>query len=245
MNKRGQIYLLASIIIGLVIFVLASKTNIINTALQNNDFKEITQNYNSESAKSVSSLIKEGKNENDIALKFAEFSVVFTQYSKTKNPSFGLIYFFNYNNNLHIGNFLDQNVKVFTSNENLNDPNSGIFLVGCFSIVSSSLDYNQFQISMPQNAATFYGENGRPSTSVYGPCTKRISPAPSYVNLQIGDESIDYKVDIIQNQPQVAVISRESLSQDRKVFVDHQFIRGNRHTNNNQNSGSNNGNHNQ
>jgi len=216
MNKRGQIYLLASIIIGLVIFVLASKTNIINITPTNNDFKEITENYNSESGKVMGELIKSGKSDSDVSLNFASFSVLFTQYSKTKNPSFGLIYFLNYNGILRIGNFLDQGVKIITPT------NTEISLQGCFSQLPASISYGEFQQTFYRSLSYFQ------SGSAYAECIREI-PAPSFINLQIGDEQIDYRVDILANQPQVAVISRASSSQDRKVFVDHQFIRGNRH----------------
>ena len=57
MDKRGQIYLIVSLIIGLVIFVLTSQPNTINLTPHNNDFKLISQNYNQESNRFLGTLI--------------------------------------------------------------------------------------------------------------------------------------------------------------------------------------------
>ncbi len=219
MNKRGQVYILFALVIALVVFVLTNKSNIINITPSDSEFKEISENYETESSNLVSSLIKFNKLDEEISEQFATFSILFTQYSKSKNPSFGLVYFLNHNNVLRVGNFLDKNIKVTGGSSDIN-------LEGCYSLVPVFINYNTFQINNYIDYET-YRRN-----SITSPCVNEITPAPDQIILKIGDEEIEYEVNIIPQQPRVVVISRENLFQDRKVFLDDQFVKGKRHRDN-------------
>ncbi len=210
MNKRGQIYLVSSLIIGLVVFVLVTQSNVVNITPTDNDFKSISQNYNQESTQFLSSIIIKDKTKTDyISKQFATFSSLFTQYSKSQNPTFGLIYFLNFDNNLYAGNFLDKEIR-------LNDENwqKEEIIPGCSQNIDARISIDKFSI-----------ENNIPIEK-FTNCYK-ILPAPNgEFNLKIGDEEINYDINIRPGQPEVVVISRESVVQDRKVFVENQFIKG-------------------
>ena len=134
MNKKGQIYLIVSLIIGLVIFVLTSQPNTINITPSDDDFKVISQNYNQESSQFLASLIKDQvTDENIIQERFTKFSVVFTQYAKSRNPSFGLIYLLNYNGKLYMCNFLDKRIEI-----KVNPPFN---LEGCYTNIPAKVTY--------------------------------------------------------------------------------------------------------
>lgn len=210
MNKRGQIYLIASLIIGLIIFILVTRSNLVNITPTDNDFKFLSQNYNQESTQFLSSIIAKDKTKTDyISKQFSTFSSLFTQYSKSQNPTFGLIYFLNFDGNLYIGNFLDKEVR-------LNDENwqNEEVIPGCSQNIDVRISFDKFSI-----------ENNIPAGE-FTNCYKILIAPNDKFNLKIGDEEIDYDITIRPGQPEVVVISRESTFQDRKVFVENQFIKG-------------------
>ncbi len=220
MNKKGQIYLIISLLVGLVIFVLTSEPNTVNITPHDDDFKLISQNYNQESSKFLSSLIENSiTTPSEIEKKFTEFSIVFTQYSKSQNPTFGLIYFLNYNNNLYVGNFLDKAITF--------QVNPTYTLSGCYGDISAVISYgDRGSVTEKIDAKVYSTKN----------CITTVTGLPddkdSVVTLNLeGEEEIVYEVNIILGQPEVIIISRESEGEDRKVFVEKQFIKGKRDKN--------------
>src|SRR3989344_1476214 len=101
-GKRGQIYLLAALILGLVIFLLVAETNVVKETVIEDDFESLAKNYEIESAKFMNSILERGIT--DIPNEFLKFTIIFSSYAKTKNPEFGIIYAFINNNRLYIGN---------------------------------------------------------------------------------------------------------------------------------------------
>ena len=53
MQKRGQVYLLTVIILAFVIYLLYTDTNVVKRTILDDDFEELSQNYDVESAKFV------------------------------------------------------------------------------------------------------------------------------------------------------------------------------------------------
>ena len=217
MNKKGQIYLVVSLIIGLVIFVLTSKPNIINVTPSEDDFSEISQNFNQESGRFISSRIKEGATSEMISEHFNGFGLTFTQYSKSQNPSFGLIYLLNYNGKLYVGNFLEKHITL--TDESWVTPGNEIQIIpGCFEIISVTASYDIF------------GTGTTLSSGEFNICTKTLdTPLDNNFILKIGEESIDYEINVIDGQAEVVVISRENIFEDRRVFLENQFIKGKKH----------------
>ena len=214
MDKRGQIYLVVSLIIGLVIFVLTSKPNIINITPIEDDFKEISQNFNQEAGRFISSRIKEGETNEIIAEQFTRFSLTFTQYSKNQNPTFGLIYLLNYNGKLYVGNFLDKQI-ILTDESWITPENPNQIILGCFESITVSANYDIFNLGTTINSGEFSS------------CTKVLeTPLDNNFILKIGEEEIDYEIKVIEGQAEVIVISRENVFEDRKVFLENQFIKG-------------------
>ncbi|MEK6861773.1 MAG: hypothetical protein AABY07_07430, partial [Nanoarchaeota archaeon] len=127
MNKRGQVYLLAALIIGFILFIVITPSNIVRELTIDDRFEELSKNFEIESAKFINYLIKEEK---DVPSSFLNFTILFTSYSKTKNPDFGLIYAFIKDNKLYIGNYLDDQARFKFQNQNVN-------LNGCFQQVNT------------------------------------------------------------------------------------------------------------
>ena len=57
MNKRGQVYILAALIISVVIFILALRPNVIIQEKIEDDFEKLSGNYEYESTRFINSLI--------------------------------------------------------------------------------------------------------------------------------------------------------------------------------------------
>jgi len=124
MKKRGQIYILVAIILGFVIYLLSVNLNFTKGTVFSDFFIEISDNYDKESAKFLTSLSQEllKNSELNIQKNFNEFSGKFTSYSKTINSAFGFIYFFDYSHGdsrrLIVGNHLDQPILVWVDETN-------------------------------------------------------------------------------------------------------------------------------
>ena len=211
MNKRGQIYLIVSLLVGLVILALTSQPNTINVTPSDDDFRLISQNYNQESAKFLSSLIENGETDTDeVKNKFTEFSIIFTQYSKSQNPTFGLVYFLNYGNRLYVGNFLDKSITINPT------------IPGCYNYIQAVIKYGS-QGNIRDNL---------PLVDINEKQCNQLIPVnileDNTLEMRIGEEDFVYEINIIPGQPEVMVISRETQGEDRKVFVEKQFIKGKR-----------------
>ena len=129
MNKRGQIYILAALIIVFVLYTLYKETNIVKESIIEDDFREISKNYELESSRFLNQLIQSNS---DVRSSFINFTVLFTSYAKTKNPNFGLIYSFLYQNKLYIGNYMDTNINFNFGSSNYN-------LNGCYAQINASV----------------------------------------------------------------------------------------------------------
>ncbi|MBI2671602.1 hypothetical protein HYX16_01580 [Candidatus Woesearchaeota archaeon] len=215
MNKKGQVYLVVSLIIGLIVFVLASRPNILNISSTDDDFKEISENYNQESSRFLNTLIKDSADsltQEKISGGFSSFTGVFTQYSKSLNPTFGLIYLLNYKGILYIGNYLDKTI-VFDSTE----------LPGCMEKINATINYGPGGITDTFDLLEFTE------------CKKEIIPIPKIFTFSIKGEDITYEARVVEGQPEIIIVSRENILGSRKVFVEDQYIKGKRKHNENKN----------
>ena len=102
MDKRGQIYLVSALIIVFILYIILTPSNIIKKTTESSNFEDISKNFDRESSRFMNILI--GKKQ-AVYDSFLNFTILFTSYSKTKNPDFGLIYTFAYDNKLYFGNY--------------------------------------------------------------------------------------------------------------------------------------------
>jgi len=153
-------------------------------------------------------LIKESEGEltqEEISGKFSSFTRLFTQYSKSQNPTFGLIYLLNYKGILYLGNYLDKTI-IFDSTE----------LPGCLEKISATITYSLGETTEEYDLQEFTE------------CKKEITPASSTFTFSIKGEEIIYETRIVEGQPEVIIVSRENILGSRKVFVEDHYIKGKR-----------------
>ena len=208
MQKRGQIYLLAALIIGFILFTLVAQTNVVKKTIIEDDFEELSKNYERESSYFVNGLLQ--TNPADFAKKFLKFTVLFTSFSKTKNPEFGLIYAFLYDNHLYVGNYLDTDITL----KHYPPPN---VLKGCYDKIKTSVSLGGLNISTAPVTLSNFKE-----------CTLPHPNNPPVGNNKlvviIGD--IEYVINLTEDNPEIMIVTREEKDKQRKVFMKGNFIKG-------------------
>ena len=198
MQKRGQIYLLAALIIGFILFLLAAQTNIIKKITIEDDFEELSKNYERESANFVNSLLSNPTA--NIEKEFAKFTVLFTSSAKTKNPEFGLVYAFLHQGNVYIGNYLDTKINLLT----ILPPKT---IPGCYALIETSVSLAG--LTIPTSGI---------SLGKFSQCNAVFTAPPSN-KIKIEIESIVYELLLAEDAPDIMMISRETKDNQRKVFI--------------------------
>ena len=201
MNKRGQVYLLVALILALVLYMLMTKTNIIYENEIIDDFETLSRNYDVEASKFMNSLLSSGDiSSEEVKSKFDDFTCDFTKYAKNQNPDFSLIYIFEYENKIYIGNYLKQPIII----------GDEYILRGC-----------------KEGAELQYGAGGQmsggSSLSICGECIQEI---PTISELEISIGSNLYIITITSGRPEIIIVSREDKGEQRKVYTKEEFVGG-------------------
>ncbi|MEM4245401.1 MAG: hypothetical protein QXR60_04330, partial [Candidatus Nanoarchaeia archaeon] len=170
------------------------------------DFEKLSTNYETEGTRLINTIIN---TEGNVSDRFKEFTYAFTAYSKTQNPQFGLIYVLDYNGTVHIGNYLKDEITVAYFESESNPQFIG--LTGCFDSVQSSVSFGALT-----NTFT------TPITDI-NLCVKEINEPyskpnkPKFVHIIIKNSW--YPFELIQNKPQLMMVSRMEQEEQRKVFI--------------------------
>ena len=127
MKKRGQIYILVALIIGIVVFLVVSRTNIFIQEELTTDIQAIGENYVIESNKLINSLIGAKRENISDILSQATTEFVY-QYAKTRDPQFGLVYVFTNQEDAVIENYLNSRVIIEAEKPGLAIGKQGSFL---------------------------------------------------------------------------------------------------------------------
>jgi len=210
MDKRGQVYILAAIILSFLIIALATKMIVVQREKFESDFYELSSNYDKESAKFMN-ILAEKRNEGeietmDVVNLSAGFARDFSIYSKTQNPYFGLLYFFDYDDKVIFGNYLNQDVLFIVCER------PGI-VKGCRSKISAGAEVGGWNIETSFDLGEFVdclnvSASGSDVYSVY---------------FLVGDYL--YNTELKKGITEIAIISNEAKNEQRRVFVD-RFING-------------------
>lgn len=203
MNKRGQVYILAAIILAVILYSLSTTVNYIKQEKLDEDFGKLSKNYELESTKLINNLLLQEVG--DINESFNTFTVLFTSYSKSQNPSYGLVYTLSFkdineNNKIQIGNYL--NKKIYIDDETT-------YLEGCFGEVDATLTFEGLNLGL-----------GITQQDIED-CILTMDFISS---MKIGiptdeEEIIWYNLRIIQNKPQIMIVSHLEEGEQRSVFV--------------------------
>lgn len=213
MNKRGQIYLVAAIIVCMIAFVLVAKSNYIREQVLLQNFKDISSNYLTESPKVVNGVLENQESDlssEDKLTKIKEELSGFTKdfvdnYAKNQDPNVGLIYIYNDENGVIIQNSLNGEKVSFvgSSNDNIllsyDEPLTGdIVFVGTGTSVATAAPL----CNSGNEKYCILEANTLP---------------PGKYNLNIGN--INYPFEINQDSPELIVIVKSSEGNTVKVDV--------------------------
>lgn len=198
MNKKGQVYIAAALILIAVIYLIVTKLNTVHQEKLETDFQKISKNYVIESNRLVNSLINSRE---DVMKGFTNFTLIFTGYSKAQNPNMGMVYIFKYENKIQIGNYLDTSIEVDLG-ENKNES-----LPGCYDSVSTSIEFEGLSITVGSNLGDVMkciltkDLRGRKSITIYV-------------------DDIPYEFDLVGSRPQLMVVTRQDEKEQRQVFIE-------------------------
>lgn len=200
MDKKGQIYILVALILCVAIFMLVSQYNVVEQEKMRDDFDELSDNFAIESTKFLNSLfISEG----NVFDSFTNFTILFTSYSKAQNPNFGLIYAFNYNDTIAVGNFLNTQIIVDNGTQAAYDLHP---LTGCFDAVATSLVFEGFSFSV--------------DAAVMGDITNCTLQMPNRTQIWIGIGDMWYPFNLTAGKPELIIVAREESGEQRQVYMD-------------------------
>ncbi len=207
MDRRGQVYILAAVIISVILFALALSINKVSQSKLDDDFIVLSENYNSESSHFLNALIKKPS---DVPEEFGEFSYSFSSYARSQSPQFELLYVFKQGDTLYIGNFLENTIEVY--NANVESPAPLETIPGCF---------DKIDVKLGLGGLGFTGE----AHSDVSACIKQANlpattPAQKLAVCIVNPgEKTCYKFSAISGKPQMMIVAGQSEGDQRQVFV--------------------------
>ena len=88
-NKRGQFYIIISVILAIAVFSVTSNPNKIQEAILFESFESLSNNYIHESGYVINSALK---NQENVEEELDEFTIKYLEYSQQRNPNLNLLY---------------------------------------------------------------------------------------------------------------------------------------------------------
>ena len=199
MNKRGQIYIIAALILSVVIFLLVSQTNFVQRILIEDDFEQLSKNFDIESAKFMNSLLAAGEIEvSKVIDAFEKFADEFSMYSWVENPGFEFIYILNYKGKKIFGNYMLEDLEV-----------GGVKIAGVG-------DVGDTVICVDGSCLT---------AGIKRDITRTNVNETSLQETDIKIRGIRYNLGLMEG-PQIVIISREEKGEQTKVYMNKEFIEG-------------------
>jgi len=142
MSKKGQVFILAAILLSVVLFSLAAIRNKSEQRQIKGDFEALSENYQIEASRLINSAITQpGIDPHDA---FKSFSMMFTSYAKGKNPEYGLIYILSFEDKIQVTNFLNRDIKVIGCG--VGGAEYSVTIPGGFDNINANLNFEGFNI---------------------------------------------------------------------------------------------------
>ena len=224
MNKKGQIYLFAAIIASVVLFALTIAYNKFGQRELSENFKDLSENYDLESARFINALVESSGPDEDNIKKLYGFSTEFSSYAKAKDPEYELLYIYSNidGTRLYFGNLMnkkisvksppDPNAKEITIYDSGNPPARSDKLDGCYDKLNANIELGGFSVA---STGINYGE---------------IKNCLGYISM-ISGQSIEvcieqsqssrvcYEFALVRNKAQVMLVTGESEFEQRQVYI--------------------------
>jgi hypothetical protein len=104
MNKRGQFYLIISIIIAIAAFAVTATPNEIKEAILFEEFEDLTNNYVTESEYAVNNALSR---EGNVEVVLDDFTKNYIKYAKQRSPDLQLLYVYSDGDQIKLYNYFD------------------------------------------------------------------------------------------------------------------------------------------
>ena len=226
MNKRGQIYLVAVILIGFILFALLSQGNYVRRVIIDDDFDTLSKNFDTESARFINENLD--LDATNLGTKFASFSNTFSDYSRTQNPDFELLFLLRTSDTeVMFCNFMEGNIEVTTQSTS---PDTCTEANGCFSVSACYDDPTTTQSCFGDACTeTSYYNCDVTSSSNAGriqDICKRL-PVGRGGSVTITIDDVEYTVKApSENKAELVVVTKEDKGEQRRVFLEEGFVKG-------------------
>ena len=108
-NKKGQFYIIISVIFAVAIFGITSTPNTIREAILFEDFEDLSNNYIHESEYVINYALQ---NKTDVETSLDNFSKKYIDYAKQRNPNIQLLYIYSNGSEISLVNHFNSTVST-------------------------------------------------------------------------------------------------------------------------------------
>jgi len=228
MNKRGQIYIIAVLILGFILFSLLVQPNFVNKNIIDDDFETLSKNFDVESTRFINEYLKSNNIDSQVLItEFGEFSRDFSNYARNQNPDFEVIFILRRDGDILIGNFMDENIQIGNNQD----------ISGCYTPINNPTSVagsnGNIRLNVCSNSGSIDATNPNSYIQIV---LYPMNPLIFYIN------DIRYSVDIHSlNKPEIIIVGQEDKGEQRRVYMEHGFVSGERYQRvDNLNTGENN-----
>ena len=226
MEKRGQVYILAAVIIGVLLFTIFATVNTSKQVDLNANFDRLNENYERESERFINTYVSDNSPTDELEDTFPIFTRDFNNFARETNPEFGIISTLSFTKkdgtkiNLVV-NMLDTPIFVTTKSSN-----DGVVFTPSKSTVDVVIGCSEISeggIGSPIGGVNTEEAVGNPDVTV---CTYKITdPGADKVFLFVNDIWVGYEIPKkIDPKPGLIVTAKSDEGEQIQIFVNENEI---------------------
>ena len=107
MNKRGQFYIIISVVLAIAVFSITTIPNKVQEAVLFEDFEDVSNNYIHESGNVINDAIEEKTDPATIQEELDDFTIDYLTYARQRSPNLDLLYIYSDGTNVKLVNHFD------------------------------------------------------------------------------------------------------------------------------------------
>ncbi len=113
-NKRGQFYIIISIILAVAVFGITATPNRIQEAILFEEFEDLSNNYIKESEYVINYALQ---NTSNVEVNLEAFTQKYLEYAKQRNPNIKLLYIYSNGSEVMLVNHFNETIEVLNVTE--------------------------------------------------------------------------------------------------------------------------------
>jgi hypothetical protein len=107
MNKRGQFYIIISVVLAIAVFSITTIPNKIQEAVLFEDFEDVSNNYIRESGHVINDAMEAKTDPYTIQTELDDFTIEYLEYARQRSPNLDLLYVYSDGTNIKLVNHFD------------------------------------------------------------------------------------------------------------------------------------------